>query len=242
MDRRRLLAAACGVAAGAPVLAREAASAAAAPGYGRVAASPDGIGKTYLGREIASVMGWQAAGWLERPEREQEEDVERMVASLRLAPGQRVADVGAGTGYVARKLARAVGPAGRVLAVDVQPQMIALLRDLAAKEGLAQIEPVLGTPTDVRLPAASVDLALFVDVYHELAFPFEVLASTVRSVKTGGRVVFVEYRANDAFVPIKRLHTMSVEQVRREAAVHALAFEWVDSSLPWQHVVAFRKR
>jgi precorrin-6B methylase 2 len=240
VDRRRLLAAACGLAAGAPVLARGVVS--AAPGYGRVAASADGIGKTYLGREIASVMGWQAAGWLERPERETEEDVERMVAGLRLAAGQRVADIGAGTGYVARKLARAVGPTGRVLAVDVQPQMIELLRELAAKERLAQIEPVLGTATDVRLPAANVDLALFVDVYHELEFPFEVLAGVVRAVKPGGRVVFVEYRANDAFVPIKRLHTMTVEQVRREAEVHALAFVGVDSSLPWQHVVSFRKR
>jgi precorrin-6B methylase 2 len=241
VNRRRLVAffaTLAGWSAGAPVLAREP----AAPGYGRVAASADGTGRTYMGREIASVMGWQAAGWLERPEREKEEDVERMVASLGLAAGQRVADIGAGTGYVARKLARAVGPTGRVLAVDVQPQMIALLRELAARERLAQIEPVLGTATGTTLPAGSVDVALFVDVYHELEHPFEVLASTVRAVASGGRVVFVEYRAGDVRVPIKPLHTMTVEQIRREAAVHGLVFDRADSSLPWQHVVVFRKR
>lgn len=239
MDRRTWLAALAGLAAGAPAVARDAGSTAR---YGRVAPSPDGIGKTFMGREIASVMGWQAAGWLERPERETEEDVERMVASLGLVAGQRVADVGAGTGYVARKLARAVGPSGRVFAVDVQPEMIALLRDLALKERLAQVEPVLGTAMETKLGAASVDLALLVDVYHELEQPFEVLASVVRAVRPGGRVVFVEYRAGEPAVPIKPLHTMAVEQVRREAEVHGLRFERVDSSLPWQHVVTFRKR
>ena len=242
MARRSWLSRAAGLAASliaAPALGRVAAS---APAYGRVAASVDGIGKTFMGREIASVMGWQAAGWLERPEREKEEDVDRMVASLALAPGQRVADVGAGTGYVARKLARAVGPSGRVFAVDVQPQMVALLRELAARERLSQIEPVLGTATDLPLPPASVDLAILVDVYHELEHPFEVLAATVRAVRPGGRVVFVEYRADDPAVPLKRLHTMSVAQVRLEAAVHGLAFERADSGLPWQHVVVFRKR
>ena len=120
--------------------------------------------------------------------------------------------------------------------------MIALLRELAAKERLAQIEPVLGTATDVPLPPGSVDLAILVDVYHELEQPFEVLASTVRAVKPGGRVAFVEYRAGDPTVPIKPLHAMTVAQVRREAAVQALDFERADSSLPWQHVVVFRKR
>lgn len=239
MVRRTLLAGLFALAVAAPVLAREAAS---GPAYGRVAASTDGIGKTYMGREIASVMGWQAAGWLERPEREKEEDVERMVASLRLVAGERVADIGAGTGYVARKLARAVGPTGRVLAVDVQPQMIGLLRDLAIKERLAQIEPVLGTPTDTTLAPASVDVAILVDVYHELEHPHELLSSVARAVKPGGRVVFVEYKAGDPLVPIKPLHTMTVAQVRREAGVHGLVFERADSSLPWQHVVEFRKR
>ncbi|MEO6363260.1 MAG: class I SAM-dependent methyltransferase [Caldimonas sp.] len=205
-------------------------------------ASPDGIGKRYFGREISQVMGWQGAAWLEREERDREERTDLLVAALKLRPGDVVADIGAGTGYISRRLATAVGPRGRVDAVDVQPEMVRLLSDLASKAGLAQIRPSLGTATDVRLAAASVDLALMVDVYHELEFPFEVLTSVVRAVKPGGRVVFVEYRAEDAAVPIKPLHKMSVAQVRREAALHPLVFNQVIDILPWQHIVEFRKR
>lgn len=232
MDRRHALVA----------LALAAAGGAAFAAYRRVAPSPDGIGKVYMGREIASVMGWQGAGWLERPEREREEQTERMVGLFGLAPGMRVADVGAGTGYIARRMARVVGPGGRVLAIDVQPEMVKMLRELAATERLAQIEPVLGAPSEVPLAAASVDVAVMVDVYHELEHPREMLASIVRALKPTGRLVFVEYKAEDPAVPIKPLHKMSVAQVRREVEPFPLELERVDSTLPWQHVIVFRKR
>ena len=216
-------------------------AAAPAPPYETVPASPDGIGVRYMGREIARVMGWQAADWLERESREAEERTDLLVEELHLAPGMRVADIGAGTGYVSRRIARAVGPRGSVEAVDVQPQMIERLSQRARRENLPQIHAVLGAVDDVRLPPGSVDLALMVDVYHELQRPREVLASVVRAVRPGGRVVFVEYRAEDPRVPIKPLHTMGVEQVRREAQVFALRLERVAEPLPWQHILVFRK-
>lgn len=212
-----------------------------APVYEQKAPSADGIGKRYMGREIAQVMGWQGAAWLEREEREREERTDLLLPELALKPGMVVADIGAGTGYIARRMAALVGPMGVVYAVDVQPEMIRMLQSLSAKAGLAQVKPVLGAADDVRLPAASVDLAIMVDVYHELEFPREVLASIVRALKPGGRVVFVEYRAEDPRVPIKPLHKMSEAQVRREAAVLALNWERTASGLPWQHVIVFRK-
>ena len=165
--------------------------------YTPAPAGADGIGKRYMGRDIAAVMGWQGAAWLEREEREREERTDLLLAALRLRPGMTVADIGAGTGYLARRMAPAVAPGGRVLAVDVQPEMVALLQAAVRQGGLAQIEPSLGAEDDVRLPPACVDLAVMVDVYHELAFPHEVLASIVRALKPGGRLAFVEYRAED---------------------------------------------
>ena len=209
--------------------------------YTRIPRSADGIGKVYMGREIAGVMGWQGAAWLEREERQQEERGDLLLRELGLKAGMTVADVGAGTGYYARRMAPLVGPSGQVLAVDVQPQMIQMLAELAKKAGLANIKPVLGAVDNVKLPDASIDLAIMVDVYHELEFPFEVMQSLVRAIKPGGRIVFVEYRAEDAKVPIKALHKMTEAQVRKEAAQHALVYERTASTLPWQHVVIFKK-
>lgn len=209
--------------------------------YTRVPAGPDGIGKRYMGRDIAGVMGWQGAAWLERDEREREERTDLLVTALQLAPGMVVADIGAGTGYLSKRMAPAVTPGGKVLAVDVQPEMVAMLKRMVRDSGLAQIEPRLGAEDDVKLTDASVDLAIMVDVYHELAYPYEVLASIVRALKPGGRLVFVEYRAEDARVPIKALHKMSEAQVKREAAVQALVWERTVETLPWQHLVVFRK-
>jgi precorrin-6B methylase 2 len=209
--------------------------------YIHSAADPDGIGKRYMGREIAGVMGWQGAAWLERQERAREERTDLLLELLKLQPGMVVADIGAGTGYLSTRMARAVMPRGKVLAVDVQPEMVRMLHDAVKKTGLTQIRPLLGAEDDVKLPASSVDLAIMVDVYHELAYPYEVLASIRRSLKPGGQLVFVEYRAEDAGVPIKALHKMSEAQIRREAAAVGLVWDRTVETLPWQHFVVFRK-
>jgi precorrin-6B methylase 2 len=210
--------------------------------YSQLPASADGIGKIYMGREIAAVMGWQGAAWLEREEREREERTDMLLAALMLQPGNVVADIGAGTGYLSRRMAPAVMPGGKVWAVDVQPEMISLLQAGVKRSGLTQIEARLSAVDDVKLPASSVDLAIMVDVYHELAFPYEVMTSLLKALKPGGRVVFVEYKAENPLVPIKQLHKMSEAQIKREAAVFALDWERTVKSLPWQHVVVFRKR
>ena len=210
--------------------------------YESVAKSRDGIGKRYMGREIAGVMGFQGASWLEREEREREERTDLLVAALPLRPGMVVADIGAGTGYLTRRMAPALLPGGKALAVDVQPEMVRMLEAMVRQTGLIQIQPLLGEEDDVRLPEASVDLAIMVDVYHELAYPYEMLASITRALKPGGLVVFVEYREEDATVPIKAVHKMSEAQVRREAAVHPLVWVRTVATLPWQHMVIFRKR
>ncbi len=215
--------------------------AADAASYQTTRRSADGIGKSYMGREIAGVMGWQAANWLERPERTTEERPDLLLAQLQLKPGMVVADIGAGSGYHSRRMADIVGKMGKVYAVDVQPQMIQMLSVIAREERYSNLKPILSTVDDVRLPAGSVDLAIMVDVYHELEFPLEVLLSIVRSLKPGGRVVFVEYRAEDDNVPIKALHKMSEAQVRREAARVPLAWEKTSKVLPWQHIVIFRR-
>ncbi len=213
-----------------------------APRYAtRADHDPDGIGKFYLGREIAQVMGHQGADWLERPERAREEEPDQVVAALRLKPGDVVADIGAGTGYFTRRLARVVGETGRVYAVDIQPEMLELLkRDLTAR-GLHNVVPVLGETADPKLPAAAVDLILMVDVYHEFDHPYEMLQKLTSALKPGGRIAFVEYRAEDPQVPIKPLHKMSEAQVRKEAAQQALVWVETVGTLPRQHLILFRK-
>lgn len=212
------------------------------PIYGSVRRSADGIGKTYQGREISAVMGWQGAAWLEREAREREERGSLLLQELALQPGMEIADVGAGTGYYARRMAPLVAPGGQVYAVDVQPQMVTMLTELASQPGLDNLVPIQASATDPGLAPASVDLALMVDVYHELEYPHEVLQSLVRALRPGGRLVFVEYRAEDDDVPIKPLHKMSEAQIRKEAALHPLVWERTAETLPWQHVVVFRKR
>jgi len=209
--------------------------------YAAVSASPDGIGKVYAGREIARVMSFHGAEWLERPERAEEERPELLLSVLELKAGMKVADVGAGTGYYSWRMAQRVGAGGTVYAVDIQPEMIKLLEEQMSRRGASNVKAVLGTPTDPGLPSAGIDLALMVDVYHELEYPYEMLAAIVRALKPGGRLVFVEFKSGDASVPIKPLHTMTEAQVRKEAAVHAL--QWVKTArdLPWQNAIVFRK-
>ena len=210
--------------------------------YVPVRASSDGIGKTYMGREIAHVMSFHGAPWLERPERTSEERPELVLAALELKPGMAVADLGAGSGYYSWRMARRVGDKGIVYAVDVQPEMVRLLEKQMAERGVTNVRPLLGIPADPRLPEGRLDLVVMVDVYHELEYPFEVLASVVRALKPGGRVAFVEYRGNDPSVPIKALHTMTEAQVKKEASAQAL--EWVKTvaDLPWQQVIVFRRK
>jgi ubiquinone/menaquinone biosynthesis C-methylase UbiE len=187
-------------------------------------------------------MGFPAADWLERPERMDEERPDRVLAALELEPGMAVADIGAGSGYYSWRMAERVGARGTVYAVDVQPEMIALLEDQMKDRGAANVKAILGTAKDPRLPPGSLDLALMVDVYHELEYPYEMLAAITRALKPGGRMVFVEFRANDPAVPIKPLHTMTEAQVRKEAAAHPLAWQKTIADLPWQQVIVFRKR
>ena len=208
----------------------------------RQAHDPNGTGKFYMGREIAQVMGHQAADWLERPEREQEEKPDLLLEALKLKPGDVVADIGAGTGYYSGRLAKLVGEKGLVYAVDIQQEMLDLLDKKMAGQKITNVKGVLGTITDPKLPAHSVDLILMVDVYHEFDHPFEMMQGICAALKTGGRVVFVEFRAEDPQVPIKEVHKMSVAQVRKEIAAQPL--EWVESieTLPWQHIIVFRKK
>jgi SAM-dependent methyltransferase len=214
----------------------------AASQYTYTTPTADGIGKLYMGREIARVMTYHGAGWLERPERMQEERPEQVLDALELKPGMSVADIGAGTGYYSRRIAQRVGRTGTVYAVDVQPEMLKRLERELARSGVTNVKPILGTAADPRLAAHSIDLALMVDVYHELEYPVEVVSAVVAALKPGGRLVLVEFRGGDPLVPIKPAHTMTEPQVRSEMAAHPL--EWVRTvgTLPWQHVLVFRKR
>ena len=225
-------------------------------------ASRDGIGKFYMGREISQVMGHLGAGWLERADREAEERTDLLVANLDVEPTDVIADIGAGTGYFAFRLAPLV-PQGKVLAVDIQQEML----DIIARrkgDGWRNIDTVLGTVTDPNLPqgtdalilpgtdvgltppephlpAGTGDLSRRVDAYHEFSYPREMGEAMVRALRPGGRIALVEYRAEDPFVPIKPLHKMSEDQAKNEMA--ALGLEWIETKtvLPQQHLMLFAK-
>lgn len=203
---------------------------------------PNGIGKFYLGREIAHVMGHQAVDWLERPEREEEERPELALQSLHLKSGDVVADIGAGSGYFTRRIAKLVRPNGLVYAVDIQQEMLDLLTNKMAELSITNVRPVLGTITAPNLPTNSVDLVLMVDVYHEFSHPYEMMQAICAAVKPGGRVAFVEFRGEDPAVPIKLVHKMTEAQVRKEMSAQPL--EWVETIkvLPRQHIIVFRKK
>lgn len=208
--------------------------------YTYIAPSGDGIGKMYYGREIAQVMGHEGAYWLERPNREQEERPVVAIAALELQPDDVVADIGAGTGYFSFRIAPYL-PQGKVLAVDVQPEMLALITQKKAELGIPNVEPVLGQPDDPKLPPGSVDLAILVDAYHEFEYPQEMMQGLVQALRPGGRVVLVEYRAENPLVMIKRLHKMSQAQARKEMAAVGLRWIKTDDRLPQQHLLFFEK-
>ena len=207
----------------------------------RIQHSRDGIGKFYMGREIAHVMGHLGAGWLERSSREIEERPQTLIRALKLKTGDKVADIGVGTGYFARRISRIIGPKGTVYGVDIQQEMLDLLGRNLKNAGIKNVKGVLGTISNPNLPANTIDLVLMVDVYHEFSHPYEMMQNICNALKTGGRVAFVEYRMEDPKVPIKLLHKMSQLQVLKEASPHPL--EWVEtiSVLPRQHIIIFKK-
>lgn len=213
----------------------------APPAYEFRPGTPDGLGKWYLGREIAHYMTHHGAAWLERAEREDEERPTRLLAALKLGTGQTVADVGAGSGYMSWRMAEAVGPSGRVLATDIQPEMLAILRTNMLQRGFTNVVPVLGEAKNPNLPVGAVDLILLVDVYHECDFPYEMTAGMVRALKPGGRLVLVEYRGEERWIPIKPLHKLTEAQVRKELGYHPLTFVTNYPGLPRQHILVFSK-
>jgi precorrin-6B methylase 2 len=202
---------------------------------------PDGIGKFYMGREIAQVMGHLAADWLDRPERESEEATSLLLRSLKIKPGMAIADIGAGSGYFTFPMAQLVGRRGKIYATDIQQEMLDIIAKRQRQRGLSNIELVLGTIKDAKLPPQSVDMILLVDVYHEFDYPYEMTESMIRALKPGGRIVFVEYRKEDPNVPIKELHKMSVAQVKKEMAIHPVQWVKTINVLPRQHILLFEK-
>jgi len=194
------------------------------------------------GRRIAPTMSATGADWLERPEREAEENVEGALDAIGIRPGSTVAEVGAGTGYVSIKMARRVGPAGKVYANDIQPEMLARLRDNAAKAGVRNIQTALGTGTDPKLPAAQMDLIVLVDVYHEFSQPQKMLEAMLRSLKPDGRLVLLEYRKEDPTVPILPEHKMTVAEAKTEVEAEGFKLSKVVETLPRKHILIFMRR
>ncbi|MGB2010712.1 MAG: class I SAM-dependent methyltransferase [Akkermansiaceae bacterium] len=210
--------------------------------YQQGQASRDGIGKFYLGREISHVMGHTAIHWLERPEREAEEATNRVMETLaqELKPHEVVVDVGSGSGYYSFRLAKLV-PKGRVIGIDIQPEMVAHLAQKAQQLGVANVESHLGKVDAVELPPESVDAVLMVDSYHEFSHPNEMMQSIVHALRPGGRIYLLEYRAEDPAVPIKPLHKMSEAQCIKEMAEVGLSHLHTRHHLPWQHFMVFGK-
>ena len=203
-------------------------------------ASRDGIGKFYMGREISHVMGYRGAGWLERPDREKEEATDKLVEALPLPSNAVVADIGAGTGYFTFQIAQRV-PNGTVYAVDIQQEMLDIMAARMQDMGITNVQLVKGDEQTPNLPEGVLDLVLFVDVYHELAYPYEMITNLIKSLKVGGKLILVEYRGEDPRVPIKPLHKMTEKQARKE--MEAAGLVWVETLdlLPQQHFMVFER-
>ncbi len=201
---------------------------------------PNGINKWYMGRQIAYVMSHWGIDWLERPERQFEENSALLLKNLNLKSGMQIADIGAGSGYYTSLIAKRIGN-GKVYAVDVEPQMILFLNERIKEEKLSNVVTVLGSETSVRLPASSLDMMLLVDVYHEFSFPYEMGQSMYNALKPDGRLVLVEFRSEDETVPIKTIHKMSEAQSVKELKAVGFRLEKNISNLPWQHCMVFVK-
>jgi SAM-dependent methyltransferase len=212
----------------------------AAPAYEFRDPTPDGIGKYYMGREIAHVMGHPAIGWLERDEREREEAPSRAIAAIELKPTDVIADIGAGSGYYAFRLAEKV-PQGKVIGVDIQQEMLDFLAKRSAELQVTNVQGHLGAIDDIKLPENSLDAALMVDAYHEFSHPAEMLHSLHKALKPDGRIILLEFRAEDPRVPIKPLHKMTEDQARKEFAASGFTLLSNKRQLPWQHFMVFQK-
>jgi ubiquinone/menaquinone biosynthesis C-methylase UbiE len=202
---------------------------------------PIAAGQTLTRRQPAPVMGVAGADWLTRPERIQEEEPDRMLAALDIRKGATVADIGAGVGYHVWRLSEIVGSAGRVIGEDIQEEMIRLMKKNVDDRKLKNVEFVLGTPTDPKLPSKSLDLVLMVDVYHEFSEPVTMMRHIQEALKPDGRVVLVEFRKEDPSVPIQPLHKMSVQEVRSELEPLGFKFQRSLEFLPWQHIIIFSR-
>lgn len=225
----------------APALTTSAFAADTTGAYTQKPAHPDGTGKVYWGREIAAMMGAAGGGWLERDSRQEEENVAAAIARLPLTPASVVADIGAGTGYYAFRIAPKV-PRGKVFAVEVQDKFVSSLQARKQELGLENVEVVKGGSRSPNLPEASVDLAMMVDVYHELEYPQEMLQAIHRALKPGGKLLLLEYRAEDPAIPIKELHKMHAAQVHKELGANGFTLVKQEDFLPIQHFLLYRKK
>ena len=201
---------------------------------------PNGIKKWYMGRQIAQVMSHYGIDWLEREEREREENTSLLLKNLAVKPGMVIADIGAGSGYHSALLSKMVG-SGKVFAVDVEPEMIAYLNERINQEKLSRIVPVLSTEQKLYLPENTIDMMLLVDVYHEFSYPYEMALSMLAALKPGGKLVLVEFRSEDPTVPIKTIHKMSEVQAIKEFKAAGFIFDKNIDNLPWQHCMVFTK-
>lgn len=200
----------------------------------------NGIGKWYMGREIAYVMGFQGIGWLERSEREKEENVSSLIKNMKIKSNEVIADIGAGSGYHAFRIASLLTN-GLVYAVDIQPEMLMAIEKTKEFKKVENIKTILGTEKTVELPKNSVDKILMVDVYHEFSFPVEMINSIKNALKPNGELFLIEYRAEDLKVPIKRIHKMTEEQAVKEMKAAGLVLKENIDNLPWQHCMIFIK-
>ncbi|NET44929.1 class I SAM-dependent methyltransferase [Okeania sp. SIO2B3] len=202
--------------------------------------NPEGIGKFYLGREIAKVMGHEGAVWLERPSRSYRENPQNAIDRLDLKSTDVVADIGAGTGYFTFRISPLI-PQGKVIAVDIQPEMLELINFVKNEENITNIETVLGDVDNPKLSPSTVDIALLVDAYHEFEYPREMMLGIVAALKSGGRVILLEYRGENPMIMIKGLHKMTEKQVKKEMNAVGLVWQETDDFLPQQHFLVFKK-
>ncbi len=201
---------------------------------------PNGIGKWYMGREIAYVMGFHGMDWLERPERDEEENVSKLIRNLKIESGDVIADVGAGSGFHTFRMAP-IASDGMIYAVDIQDEMLEVIEKKKRETGIENVEAVKGTEKSVELSAGILDKVLMVDVYHEFEYPLEMILSIKKALKPNGRIYLVEYRKEDDWVPIKKVHKMTEAQAVKEMQAAGFVLERNIGNLPWQHCMVFKK-